>query len=84
MIMNKKFNNNDSNNKQMSQEMNQIQEEFMQSLDDKQLLQFEHISSNWNRVLKHQEEELKELEQENSRLLRLLEAFNRQLTDQLP
>lgn len=73
----------ESNNNEQS-EQEKLLDQFVLSLDNKQLLQFEHISSNWNRVLEHQEEELKELEQENSRLLRLLEAFNRQLTDQLP
>lgn len=41
------------------------------------------ISDMWNDALERQEEELNALEQENKRLLRLLEAFNKQLTDQL-
>ena len=84
MTMNKKFNNNDSNNKQMSQEMNQIQEEFMQSLDDKQFNQYVTINNIWNEALAKQDQELTELENENKQLLSLLRQFNKQLTDHLP
>ncbi len=71
-----------NNNEQSEQE--KLLDQFVLTLDDKQLLLFEHISSNWSKALEMQEKELSELEQENSRLLTLLEAFNKQLTDQLP
>ena len=78
MSMNKKSNSNENS------EQEKLLDQFVLSLDDKQLLQFEHISSNWSKALEQQEKELSELEQENKRLLSLLETFNRQLTDQLP
>ena len=84
MTTNKEFNNNDSNSKQMSQEMNQIQEEFMQSLDDKQFNQYVTINNIWNEALAKQDQELTELENENKQLLSLLRQFNKQLTDHLP
>ena len=84
MTTNKEFNNNDSNSKQVSQEMNQIQEEFMQSLDDKQFNQYVTINNIWNEALAKQDQELTELENENKQLLSLLRQFNKQLTDHLP
>ena len=68
----------------MSQEMNQIKEEFMQSLDDKQFNQYVTINNIWNEALAKQDQELTELENENKQLLSLLRQFNKQLTDHLP
>lgn len=80
MDMNKKSNSNENN----KSEQEKLLDQFVLTLDDQQLMQFKTISSNWNRALEMQEKELSELELENKRLLSLLEAFNKQLTDQLP
>lgn len=79
MGMNKKSNSNENNKR----EQEKLLDQFVLTLDDKQLMQFKSISDMWNDALERQEEELNALEQENKRLLRLLEAFNKQLTDQL-
>lgn len=79
MGMNKKSNSNENN----KSEQEKLLDQFVLTLDDKQLMQFKSISDMWNDALERQEEELNALEQENKRLLRLLEAFNKQLTDQL-
>ena len=79
MGMNKKSNSNENN----KSEQEKLLDQFVLTLDDKQLMQFKSISDMWNDALERQEEELNALEQENKRLLRLLEAFNKQLIDQL-
>lgn len=80
MSMNKKLNSNENN----KSEQEKLLDQFVLTLNDKQLLQFKSISSNWSKALEQQDKELNDLEKENERLLSLLEAFNRQLTDQLP
>ena len=80
MNMNKKLNSNENN----KSEQEKLLDQFVLTLNDKQLLQFKSISSNWSKALEQQDKELNDLEKENERLLSLLEAFNRQLTDQLP
>ena len=77
--MNKKSNSNENN----KSEQEKLLDKCVLTLDDKQLMQFKSISDMWNDALERQEEELNALEQENKRLLRLLEAFNKQLSDKL-
>ncbi|MGQ3491256.1 hypothetical protein ACT5E2_09305 [Limosilactobacillus mucosae] len=76
-----KASDNENNHKS---EQEKLLDQFVLTLDDKQLMQFKRISSMWNEALERQEKELSELEKENERLLSLLEAFNKQLADQLP